>query len=627
MVHNCKTKDFKTHKAKKMVLHENNQGLLKKLFQFFLAAQLLIVSGSLAGQPVYNTTYQTISFLQANKVHKVGTNGSAVGNVTLYTNVITIGSTQIDCIVRTVALSNAAFSIPGSSSGCPSGTTVAFDYGCTGGLGMSGNLDRFFSPTFNFTAAGSAQFRFEFILGGSYNNTTNTGTPVTLQNVYLNTYDIDGNGGTNSNQFNEFGGFDSYFLSSATKIALVYNSTTELTKFRSTVNTNQSSIPHDDYRIRVQYDNISTFDIVVGAEGSGAAYFMLDFSVGYNWTATPATYTNPVLDLNTSEAGNNLSKTFCSNDVYVTDRSSSANLSNVSTIDEAVISFPSADILDGNNEKLIPFQGTNIALNFAGTGTQTFTNNGVTYKATTSVASSTSRITFTNNTGGSLTVAATERLLDSLRYTNSAAAKTTGKRNFSVWVRSVSLTSSSSLFQVDVNCRLLPVTWGSFTAQQQNKQVLLQWSTVQEQNSRDFTIQHSTDGSNWRTLTTIQAAGNSNDNRYYSYIHQNPETGSNYYRIIQQDIDGRTSNSEVRKVVTDKTAQPFSVAGNPVTNGQIQVLINETGGLPVSLYSTDGKLLWKATLPYGYSYTDVSRYPKGIYLLQAKGHTEKLIFR
>lgn len=606
---------------------KKKQATLKPLFQLFIAVQLVLMSGSLAAQSVYNTSYQTISFVQANKIHKVGTNGQTVGNVTLYTNVITIGGTQIDCIVRTVALTNGSFTVPGSASGCPSGTTIAFDYGCTGGTGMSGNLDRFFSPTFNFTGAGSAQFRFEFILGGSYNNTTNTGTPVILQDVYLNTYDIDGNGGTSSNQYNEFGGFDSYFLSAATKLALVYNATTGLTKFRSTVNTNQATIPHDDHRIRVQYNNISSFDIVVGAEGSGAAYFMLDFSVGYNWTATPTTFANPVLDLNTDEAGNNLSKTYCSTDAYLTNSSAASNLSNVTTIDEAVITFPAADIRDGSNEKLIPFQGTSIPLNFAGASSQTFTNNGVTYKATTSVASGTSRIVFTNNAGGTLTLAATERLLDSLRYSNSAASRTSGIRNFSVWVRSVSLTSSSSLFLVNVSCLTLPVKWGSFTARLQNKQVLLQWSTVQEQNSRDFTVQHSTDGINWTSLASQPAAGNSNDSRYYTYIHQTPSTGLNYYRIIQQDIDGRTSNSEVRKVTADSKVQPFTIIGNPVINGRVQVQVNEAGGLPVSLFGIDGTLLCKTTLAGGTSYFDISRYAKGMYIMQANGHTERIISR
>ena len=152
----------------------------------------------------FNANFAALNFFAANKVHKVGANGTAAGNVTLYTNVITIGSQQIDCIIRTVSLTNATFTLPGS----PGAGTIPFDYSAATGTGMTGNEDKYFSPTFEFTAAGgSCTFRFEFILGGSYNNTTNTGTIVNLQNVYLNTYDLDGNGGATSNQFNEFNNF------------------------------------------------------------------------------------------------------------------------------------------------------------------------------------------------------------------------------------------------------------------------------------------------------------------------------------------------------------------------------------------------------------------------------------
>jgi len=161
----------------------------------------ILLSGffSASAQAVFNANNGNISFLAANKSHKVGTNGSGVGNVTLYTNVITIAGQQIDCIIRTVSLTNGSFALPASA---PSGT-IPFDYSSPTGSGLSANLDRFFSPMLTFNSGGgSAKFKFEFILGNSYNNSTNKGTPVIIQNVLLNTYDIDGNDGANSNQYN-----------------------------------------------------------------------------------------------------------------------------------------------------------------------------------------------------------------------------------------------------------------------------------------------------------------------------------------------------------------------------------------------------------------------------------------
>ena len=228
----------------------------------FLTVLFLLTGYSTArAQAVFNANNANISFLAANKIHKVGTNGSAVGNVTLYTNVITIAGQSIDCIIRTFSLTNGSFALP---SGAPGGT-IPFDYSSPTGSGLTDNLDRFFSPMLTFNnGGGSAKFKFEFILGNSYNNTTHKGTPVIIQNITLNTYDIDGNGGTGSNQYNEFGGFSSVTLSAtpATRVSYSYNTASGLTKFRSNINANSTIATAPEHRVMVQYDEVSTFEIM-----------------------------------------------------------------------------------------------------------------------------------------------------------------------------------------------------------------------------------------------------------------------------------------------------------------------------------------------------------------------------
>ncbi|MEN9345724.1 MAG: hypothetical protein RLZZ60_1193, partial [Bacteroidota bacterium] len=241
-------------------------------------------------QNSYNVNSRTLVFLAANKIHKVGTDGSGVGNKTLYTNVITIGSQQIDCIVTTVSLSNGSFALPNS----PASGTIPFDYSSNSGTGMSANEDSFFSPTMTWNSnGGNCRFNFQFIAGGSYNNSSNTGTNVILQNVFVNTYDIDGNGGTNSNQFNAFGGFSTTQFQTATGgyIQSIFDFSVNKTKFRSTTNTNITNVTDDRTRVKVFYTSLSSFDFVVGSEGSGAAYYFLDFGQGPAWTNTPSVQT------------------------------------------------------------------------------------------------------------------------------------------------------------------------------------------------------------------------------------------------------------------------------------------------------------------------------------------------
>ena len=169
----------------------------------------------------------------------------------------------------------------------------------------------------------------------------------------------------------------------------------------------------------------------------------------------------------------------------------------------------------------------------------------------------------------------------------------------------------------------LPVLLNSFTAQKQMNNVLLQWSTATEQNSRDFTVQHSADGNSWTNLATLSAAGFSNTIINYGYVHANPATGNNYYRLLQTDMDGKSSYTEVR-MVQFSTGQPaFKVMSNPVTNGILQVQTSSAAVL--SLYSADGRLVWKEQLGAGVQSINVSGLGKGIFMLKGMGTTVKVL--
>jgi hypothetical protein len=171
----------------------------------------------------------------------------------------------------------------------------------------------------------------------------------------------------------------------------------------------------------------------------------------------------------------------------------------------------------------------------------------------------------------------------------------------------------------------LPVTWLSFTATKEKQTALLKWSTASEQNTKSFLVQHSAEGNNWVTIATLPAAGNSNITLNYNYIHANPITGINYYRIKQSDLDNHYSYSPVRKVLFGTSEQPFTVIGNPVTNGMLVVeVITFT---PLSFYTANGKLLWQELINSGIKTIDVSRYSKGNYFLRSDNYTKKVVIQ
>lgn len=73
----------------------------------------------------------------------------------------------------------------------------------------------------------------------------------------------------------------------------------------------------------------------------------------------------------------------------------------------------------------------------------------------------------------------------------------------------------------------------------------LRWSTGIEHNAAQFEIQRSADGSVFEKTDAVPAKGSNSD---YAFLDRNPVTGSNYYRLKQIDLDGRSKLSNVAMV-------------------------------------------------------------------------------
>lgn len=171
----------------------------------------------------------------------------------------------------------------------------------------------------------------------------------------------------------------------------------------------------------------------------------------------------------------------------------------------------------------------------------------------------------------------------------------------------------------------LPVSWLRFTATKQQTSTKLEWTTAFEQNSKNYTVQHSINGFSWADLITLPATGNSNSNRNYEYIHQNPAMGINYYRIIQTDLDNSSSYSLVRTVLFTEKEQPFIVFGNPITDGILAIQVNVQS--TITMFTAEGRLLWQSVVNPGAEKINVSMYAKGVYFLRAGNNTEKIIIQ
>lgn len=414
-----------------------------------LLSCLVAVQEARSQVPAFNANYQPLNFVKSRAIRVVGNSDTAQGATLVYRNVITVSGIEVDAVVKNITVSNISF----NNYDPDSQTAIA---------GQNQNSPNWFIAEFGGSGSGYTLFEFSFIEGGTYVDASNPGNPVILQKVYLNSYDIDGAGSTGTNQFVEFGGFKKLEVSQNTVLTTTFNNVTGLTRFRSSVTTNNSDSPGtangDRYRVRVTYDEMSTFRISLGRDSS-TAYFALDFSASSAFINVSES-TGPSLDLdvyeNTFDATYN-SATFTGTPLSFT-KANSANVTgaNIETVSNANfaflnISFATADIRDGVNES-ISMGGTTIPLNFANNTTfPNITVGNVIYSATGTVSNGIHKLVF-SRTGGTemFTPANAEALLDALRYTNFRQQVTPGLRTFNVNVVQGAFISNTADFFVKV---------------------------------------------------------------------------------------------------------------------------------------------------------------------------------
>lgn len=185
------------------------------------------------------------------------------------------------------------------------------------------------------------------------------------------------------------------------------------------------------------------------------------------------------------------------------------------------------------------------------------------------------------------------------------------------------ITSAGSVYFF-ANASVLPLTWGSFTAEKQQNKVLLSWTTLQEQNTRYFTIQHSIDGSNWRAIGDVNAARTSSSIRQYAFTHTLPVAGKNFYRLLQTDLDSKTAYSQVR-LMNWTAAEKLMLYANPVINGVMQLQIPTAGELQI--FSASGQLLLSKKIASGRQTVDVHQLSAGCYLVRCGDKTSQLIIQ
>jgi hypothetical protein len=125
----------------------------------------------------------------------------------------------------------------------------------------------------------------------------------------------------------------------------------------------------------------------------------------------------------------------------------------------------------------------------------------------------------------------------------------------------------------------LPVTITTVQAKEEADNIAVTWDVDNETNMAHYEIEKSTNGIPFVKIGELPS--NNLKVGEYKWLDQNKVNGYNYYRIRSLDMNGKTSLTQVVKVLVRVSVKAsISVYPNPIVNGVINVqLKNQEAGI------------------------------------------------
>lgn len=108
----------------------------------------------------------------------------------------------------------------------------------------------------------------------------------------------------------------------------------------------------------------------------------------------------------------------------------------------------------------------------------------------------------------------------------------------------------------------VPVVLAAFRAKLVEKDVLLQWSTLTEDNNLMFEIEHSRNGQQFKTVGQVKGQGTTTEAQEYHFAHRLVPAGKNYYRLAQYNLD-RTVTYSPTVMISSVNKEGVELFPNP----------------------------------------------------------------
>ncbi len=153
------------------------------------------------------------------------------------------------------------------------------------------------------------------------------------------------------------------------------------------------------------------------------------------------------------------------------------------------------------------------------------------------------------------------------------------------------LTTEFSEWTISSTDNALPVSLISFIGESAGTDITLSWTTASELNNDIFIVERMFDNE-FLYVGDVKGKGTTSEVNNYQFVDELPSHGVNYYRLVQQDLDGTKTIHETIAVNHEVNTE-FEVFPNPSAGKQLMVNLDGEPGqdAKVRLFDAHGTLI------------------------------------
>jgi len=192
---------------------------------------------------------------------------------------------------------------------------------------------------------------------------------------------------------------------------------------------------------------------------------------------------------------------------------------------------------------------------------------------------------------------------------------------FSLTIQPVGNSDCSFTFEESmIDCLSTDIELTVFDAESTIRGNAVRWTTATEFESAEFVLEHSIDGQNFQELTRMEAAGFSNKEIDYEYLHEDVESLVNYYRL--REINVRAESDIVSSVIAldnsqalslDEVTIGISVFPNPA-HSEIAIELDSNEEMGIQVFNQMGQLVYHSTMVAN-SRINIGDWPVGVFII------------